>query len=352
MKLHFIALIIIGCALAATIAFNSTRPIIKKLLPALPIASQAVTTSQQFLDYHGLDSFEFNGEVYVVLINEQSTKLMKFDTSKRILIPANFFAKEQQLIQYKSDPTGRLSLVVEEKGRLSAILLDDSTRIEIKLPDLEHRGFKHSLCCTDILRVGGSLYVWHERRLMKFDIYASPPAKVFDQLLHFDTADKGNLILKRGRVILNMHDGRLHYFESHSDIFRSEENESIRREYESYPDETAEQAKPNWDSNWPSAPFRAAEIFRDDRDRPVMLTESDGIYLLDDSVWKLKTGNLAILDYQDAFQLKGGKICMVSARLGDSKNINHRRIIIYDVEKNTYDVLTLVLGRSFQDSLQ
>ncbi|MDX2106306.1 MAG: hypothetical protein SFY67_07885 [Candidatus Melainabacteria bacterium] len=326
------------------------------MLPALPIASQAVTSSQQFSDYYGLDSFEFNGEVYVVLINEQSTKLMKFDTSKKILIPADFFTKEQQLIQYKSDPTGRLSLVVEEKGRLSAILLGDSTRIEIKLPELEHKGFKHSLCCADILRVGGSLYVWHDRRLMKFDIYASPPAKVFDQLLHFDTANKGNLILRRGRVILNMHDGRLHYFESHSDIFRSEANESFNQNYENYSEETADQARLKWDSSWPSAPFRAEEFFRDDKDRPVMLTESDGIYLLEDSTWKLKTANLAILNYQDAFQLKGGKICLVSARLGDSKNINHRRIIIYDVENNSFDVLTLELGKAFdsppQDSLR
>lgn len=161
MKLHFLALIIIGSALAATIAFNLSRPIIKKMLPALPIASQAVTSSQQFSDYYGLDSFEFNGDVYVVLINELSTKLMKLDTSKKILIPADFFTEEQQLIQYKSDPTGRLSLLVEDKGRLKAILLGDSTPIEIKLPDLEHNGFQHSLCCADILRVGGSLYVWH-----------------------------------------------------------------------------------------------------------------------------------------------------------------------------------------------
>lgn len=91
---------------------------------------------------------------------------------------------------------------------------------------------------------------------------------------------------------------------------------------------------------------------RDDKDRPVMLTKDDGIYLLEDSIWKLKTANLAILNYQDAFQLKGGKICLVSARLGNSKNMNHRRIITYDAESNSFDVLTLELGKSFQDSLR
>ncbi len=338
MKLHNLALIIVGCALAATFACLEYKP---KRLPATPVAKQEILSSQRFENFYGLDTFAFNNEAYFVLINEKGTALYKLSNSRLALIPAELFPDSQKLIQYKVDSKGRLALILEERNGLIAEVLDMSNRIEIKLGRLEHENLGHSLCCADILCDGDGLYIWHERQLLKFDLSKKLPLKVFDQKLNLQSSDKGNLIDHDSRVYLNIHDGNIHYFEPKSPVLHSEK--APPGTFPSVGDSRDGSGGLKWDPNWPEPNVRVEKVF--DFGRPVILSAQQEVLYLDEfNHWSKITSHVDLFEHCTSYGIANGKILFVGRRKEGDGQRNFRNIIIFDTITNTYQVLTLDLG--------
>lgn len=316
MKLHNLALIIVGCTLAANCAalqyklkkapqevLNSFKNESGKRFVG-PYAKREIKNSQRFEDFYGLDTFSFNNEVYFVLINEEGAELHKLSNSKVSLIPAHFLSDRQKLIQYKIDAKGRLALVLEDKNELIAKPFEKSNCIPIKLGRLEHKNFEHSLSCADILSVDNGLYVWHERQLIKFDLSTKPPVKVFDQKFNFETSDKGYLSVFYGKVYLNMHDGLRHFFEPNSLVFHTDkESENL--------------------------PYNGGK--------------EDGSSSMEIEVnWPESLGDMS--NYSRSYKIANGKIVLIGPSEEGKEHISIRHIVIFDPVRNTFDDLLLVLG--------
>lgn len=337
MKPHILVIIIVVCALAATWASVGRKP---KMLRLNPVAKQRITSSQQFKDFYGLDAFTFKKEAYFVLINEKEAALYKLDVSRLELVAANLFPTSQKLIQYKVDSKDRLALVLEEKGELIVELLDKSNRIEIKLGKLEHKNIGHSLCCADVLSEQDGLYVWHERRLLKFDIAKNPPKKVFNQQMNFETSDKGNLLTANGRVYLNMHDGENHFFNLNDPVFHSEKDSGSPLVADAPCDGSASMV---WDHNWPESYLSVDKVLN--LGRPVILSKKQGIYYLDEfNYWSKITSHVDAFIDSESYALKDGKILFVGHRKDEDGKKSIRHLTIFDTINKTYDILTLELG--------
>jgi len=336
MKPVQIILLVIFCALAATWASLRYKP---SKPPAIPLAKQSILSRQRFQKFYGLDTFTFNKEAYFILINEKETALYKLNNLSLELIPADLFPANQKLIQNKIDTKGRLALVLEEKGELTAELLDGASRRRIKLGKLEHKNFGHGLCCADILSEGDELFVWHDSQFLKFDLSKNPPRKTFDRKLSFDTSDKGNLLALNGRVYLELRDGQKHYFDSESSTLKTEKSDllSLQSKASDGSDGMA------WNYNWPEPHVQVDKVLN--LGRPVILSAKEGIFYLDEfNRWIQITSHVAMFDLSASYPLANGKILFVGQReeVEGGKNIRH--LTIFDTINNTYDILTLILG--------